>query len=81
MGKTADMKIEQWGNGLAIRIPSELVRSAHFTLGQSIQLSLHASGVMMTPTGAPKLTLAHKLAMFDPEVHGGEFMLTLSANQ
>ena len=80
MGKTANLRIEQWGNSLAVRIPSELARSAHFTLGQSIQLSLHAAGVMMTATGAPKRSLTQKLAMFDPEVHGGEFMVTLSAN-
>ena len=76
MGKTADMKIEQWGNGLAIRIPSELARSAHFTLGQPIELSLQESGVLMTSTGAPKLSLAQKLALFDPEKHGGEVMAT-----
>jgi hypothetical protein len=33
-------------------------------------------GVMVKPVGVPKLTLAEKLALFDPAKHGGEVMAT-----
>jgi antitoxin MazE len=74
MGKIAKLKIQQWGNSLAVRIPSEVARSARFALGQPVEITVEDSGVMVRPVGLPKLSLEQKLAMFDPTQHGGEAM-------
>ncbi len=76
MAKTAKLTIQQWGNSLAVRIPSAVARSARFTVGQPVEVTVEDSGVVVKPVGAPKLTLAQKLAMFDPAKHGGEVMAT-----
>ena len=76
MTKTAKLTIQQWGNSLAVRIPAAVARSAHFAVGQPVELSVEDVGVIVKPVGVPKLTLAQKLAIYDPEKHGGEAMAT-----
>ena len=76
MAKTATLKVQQWGNSLAVRIPAEVARSAHFVLGQPVELTATLSGVTVKAMGPPRLTLAQKLAAFDPVRHGGEAMVT-----
>jgi antitoxin MazE len=79
VAKTATLTVQQWGNSLAVRIPSAVARSAGFKLGQPVKLSAQESGVLVTAVGAPRLTLAQKLAAFDPVRHGGEHMVTRRA--
>ena len=79
MAKTATLTVQQWGNSLAVRIPSAVARSAGFKLGQPVKVSAQESGVLVTAIGAPKLTLAQKLAAFDPDRHAGEIMATIRA--
>lgn len=74
MGKTAKLTIQQWGNSLAVRIPSAVARSARFSVGQPVEVVLDDAGVIVKPVGEPKLSLAQKLALFDPAKHGGEVM-------
>ena len=76
MGKTAKLTIQQWGNSLAVRIPSAVARSARFAVGQPVEVSVQDSVVVVKSIGEPKLTLAQKLALFDPVKHGGEAMAT-----
>lgn len=76
MARVANLTIQQWGNSLAVRIPSAIARSAHFAVGQPVEVTVQDSGVVVKPVGAPKLTLAQKLALFDPTRHGGEAMVT-----
>lgn len=76
MRKTAALTIQQWGNSLAVRIPSAIARSAHFVVGQPVEISMNQTGLFVKPIGAPKLTLAQKLAIFDPAKHSGEVMAT-----
>ena len=45
-------------------------------MGQPVELSVGEEGVLVKPAGRPKLTLAQKLAVFDPAQHGGEVMAT-----
>lgn len=77
MARTAKLTVQQWGNSLAVRIPAAVARSAHFALGQPVEISLADDGVLVKRAGAPKLTLAQKLAAFDPHRHGGEAMVTV----
>lgn len=76
MAKTATLTVQQWGNSLAVRIPSALAKSAGFKVGQPVELSAQDSTVLVTAVGEPRLTLAQKLAAFDPDRHGGELMVT-----
>lgn len=74
MAKTARLTVQQWGNSLAVRIPAPVARSAHLVVGQPVELSVADDGVLVKRMGAPKLTLAQRLAAFDPVRHGGEAM-------
>ncbi len=76
MSKTATLTVQQWGNSLAVRIPAKVARSARFKVGQPVEVSAQDSTVLVRPVGEPKLSLAQKLAAFDPERHGGEVMAT-----
>jgi antitoxin MazE len=57
---------------LAVRIPSSVAKSAGFRVGLPVAVSAKDAGVLVTPAGEPRLTLRQKLALFDPERHGGE---------
>lgn len=76
MSKTATLTLQQWGNSLAVRIPAAVARSARFKVGQPVEVSAQDSNVLVKAVGEPKLTLAQKLAAFDPIRHGGEVMVT-----
>jgi len=79
MTKSATLTVQQWGNSLAVRIPASLARSAHFVVGQPVEVSVADDGVLVKRAGSPKLTLAQKLAAFDPERHGSEAMASRPA--
>lgn len=76
MSTTATLTIQQWGNSLAVRIPAAVARSAHFAVGQPVEVSADELGVTVKSVGTPKLSLAQKLAIFDPAKHSGEEMVT-----
>jgi antitoxin MazE len=72
VSQSAELKIQKWGNSLAVRIPSSIAKRAGFEAGQPVRISVENSSVLVSPTGKPVLTLAQKLALFDPQRHGGE---------
>lgn len=76
MPKTANVTVQQWGTSLAVRIPAGVARAAHFALGQPVEISVANDGLLVKRAGAPRLTLAQKIAMFDPQRHGGEALAT-----
>jgi antitoxin MazE len=76
MTKSATLTVQQWGNSLAVRIPAAVARSARFRVGLPVEVSAQDCDVLVKALGEPKLTLAQKLAAFDPELHGGEAMGT-----
>jgi len=76
MSKRATLTLQQWGNSLAVRIPAAVARSARFKVGQPVEVSVQDSNVLVKAIGEPKLTLAQKLAAFDPALHAGELMGT-----
>ncbi|MEI8158725.1 MAG: PbsX family transcriptional regulator [Burkholderiales bacterium] len=73
---TADQTIQEWGNGLAVRITAPVAKAARFALGLPIKVEVVEGGVFLRAVGKPKLTLAQKLKAFDPAIHGGEAMAT-----
>jgi antitoxin MazE len=76
MPKTSTLTLQRWGNSLAVRIPAAVARSARFEVGQPVEVSAQDASVLVKAIGKPRLTLAQKLAAFDPARHGGEAMAT-----
>ena len=76
MSRVPESTVQQWGNSLAVRIPASVARSARIRAGQPVELTVAEDGIHVRPKGAPKTTLAQKLAAFDPKLHGGESMVT-----
>jgi antitoxin MazE len=76
MSAKATLTIQQWGNSLAVRIPAQVARSARVKLGQPVEISASNRDLLVRSLGAPRLTLEQKLAVFDPDLHGGEAMLS-----
>ena len=73
---SVDQTVQEWGNGLAVRITAPVAKAARFTRGLPIKVEVVDGGVFLRTVGKPKLTLAQKLKAFDPTVHGGEVMST-----
>ena len=73
---TADQTIQEWGNGLGVRITAPVAKAARFARGLPVTVEVVEGGVFIRAVGKPQLTLAQKLKAFDPAVHGGEAMAT-----
>jgi antitoxin MazE len=76
MPKSATLTLQQWGNSLAVRIPAAVARSARLKVGQPVEVSAQDSNVLVKALGEVRLTLAQKLAAYDPDLHGKEVMVT-----
>ena len=73
---TVDQVIQEWGNGLGVRITAPVAKAARFSRGLPITVEVVDGGIFLRASGRPKLTLAQKLKAFDPTIHGGEVMAT-----
>ena len=71
---SAEQVVQQWGNGLAVRLTAKIAKAAHLALGQPVKVEVVKDGVLLRPAGKPRLTLAQKIKLFDPAEHGGEVM-------
>ncbi len=69
-----EQTVQEWGNGLGVRITSPVAKAARFARGLPITVEVVEGGVLLRPAGEPKLTLSQMLKEFDPAVHGGEVM-------
>ena len=69
-----EQTVQEWGNGLGVRITSPVAKAAHFSQGVPISVEVVKNGVLLRIVGKPKLSLSQKLKAFDPEQHGGEAM-------
>ncbi len=82
MGAKAELKIQNWGNNLAVRIPSAVARAARLVSGQEVTVEVIDGNVVVKPQGrVPRLSLAQKLKAFDPKLHGGEVMADAPAGR
>ena len=73
---TAEQTIQEWGNGLGVRITAPIAKAARFARGLPVRVEVVEGGVFIRTAGKPKLTLAQKLKAYDPAIHGGEVMVT-----
>ena len=64
--------IQEWGNGLGVRITAPVAKAAHFAQGMPFSVEVVEDGVLLRVLGKPKLSLTQKLKAFDPEKHSGE---------
>ena len=70
----AVLSIKTWGNSLGVRIPSAVARAARLRANQSVKLTVEHGRVIVTPQSPQPLSLAQRLELYDPAVHGGEVM-------
>ena len=70
----AEQTVQEWGNGLGVRITAPIARAAHLVRGTPVKVEVVDGGFFVRVSGKPKLSLAQKLKQFDPQVHGGEVM-------
>ncbi len=70
----AVLDIKQWGNNLGVRLPVAVSRAAHLHVDQRVRITVENGAVVIRPAEETALTLEQRLAKFDPEKHGGEFM-------
>jgi len=64
------------GQRLAVRITAPVARAARFARGLPTTVEVVKGGLFVRAAGKPKLTLAQKLKAFDPQLHGGEAMIS-----
>ena len=72
--------IKRWGNSLGLRIPASVARKAKLRANQRVSVSVKGGRVVITPCANDALTLADRLALFDPVLHGGEVMAAALAD-
>ena len=70
----AVLDIKAWGNNLGVRIPAAVARAARLHANQRVRVSVEDGRVVITPQADRPLTLAERLALYDPLLHGGEAM-------
>ncbi len=70
----ATLDIKPWGNNLGVRLPAAVARAAQLHANQRVHITVEDGRVIITPMRDQPSTLAQRLALFDPAVHGGEAM-------
>lgn len=70
------LDIKRWGNNLGVRLPAAVARAAHLHADQRVRVSVEDGLIVIRPEAEVPLTLAQRLAQFDPKRHGGEVMAT-----
>jgi antitoxin MazE len=75
MGAKAELKVQNWGNNLAVRIPAPVARAARLKSGQQVTVEAVDGQIIVSPHGSlPSLTLEQMVKAFDAKIHGGEVM-------
>lgn len=73
----AILNIKHWGSNLGVRLPDAVARAAHLSAEQRVRITVEDGRVIITPFETSLLSLlslADRLARFEPEHHGGEAM-------
>jgi antitoxin MazE len=73
----ATLDIKQWGNSLGVRLPSAIAKEVGLKLNQKVKITVENKNLVVSVVDE-SLTLEQKLALFNPEKHGGEQMQTSS---
>jgi antitoxin MazE len=71
--KPIEATVNQWGNGLAVRITKAVAEIAGFREGTAVRI-VPGPGRVIIETTEREPTLGEMLESFDPARHGGEVM-------
>lgn len=66
-------KVKQWGNSLALRLPSGVAKAAGLEEDTPVKITAADGQVVIEPVRR-RMTLSERLAKFDPARHGGELI-------
>lgn len=62
-----DVKIQQWGNSAALRVPSTVLKQMGISLGDTLSMDITEVGLLLKPVQKkPRYTLAELIAQCDP---------------
>ena len=67
-----EQTIQEWGNGLAVRLTAPIARAANLVQGASVVVEVVEEGVLLRVAPKPRRTLVQELKAFNPALHGGE---------
>jgi antitoxin MazE len=73
MAKQAVASVNQWGNGLAVRLTKAVAKAAGVTVGTKVKI-IARRGRIIIETAIQEPDLDAMLAAFDPKRHAGEVM-------
>ena len=73
MAEEVQGTVQKWGNGLAIRLTQRVAKASGVHEGTDVVIKAEA-GILIVQTKDRRMTLAERLARFDPQRHGGEAM-------
>ena len=68
-------RVKAWGNGLGVRLTAQVARAAGLHAETQVSLTVEAGRITIARVASPQLSLAEKLAAYDPDHHGGEFIV------
>lgn len=68
----ANAQISKWGNSLAVRLPSGIVREAQLTEGDRVVLDVSEDGAITLRAGRPRYALADLVRGITPKNRHGE---------
>ncbi|MDP3670190.1 MAG: hypothetical protein WA191_26235 [Telluria sp.] len=75
VAKAVDASINQWGNGLAVRLNKAVAKAAGVAEGTPVRI-IAEPGRIVIETTVKKKSLNDMLQAFSLELHGGELMAT-----
>lgn len=66
-------KVKQWGNSLALRLPSGVAKAAGLEEDTLVKITAADGQVVIEPVRR-RMSLSERLAKFDPKRHGGDLI-------
>lgn len=73
MAEVVETAINQWGNGLALRLTRSVAKAAGVTEGTPVKITAEP-GRLVIEAMDRRPTLEDRIKAFDPKRHGGEAM-------
>ena len=69
--RATTVKVQRWTDGLAVRLPSSVVRDMRLTPGQSVQVTCRGGIITMKPVPKREPSLREKLRDVPDRVRNG----------
>ena len=62
-------KIQKWGNSQGIRFPREILRKAHISVGDDVDISVQTGKILVKPTNAKRRKYSLKSLLSKTPAH------------